>query len=54
MEYIIHYNMPGMTDIQGVARFFMLIKTSYGSDHKSCGCVKRGVKVMTDYLTDIH
>ncbi|MCH4201222.1 DNA adenine methylase, partial [Clostridium tyrobutyricum] len=48
------YNTRGMTDIQRAARFFILIKTSYGSDHRSYGCVKRNVNVMTRYLTDIQ
>ncbi|MFC0907039.1 DNA adenine methylase, partial [Clostridium sp. MT-14] len=34
--------------------FFMLIKTSYGSDHRSYGCVKKNVNVMIQYLTDIQ
>lgn len=44
----------GMTDIQRAARFFMLIKTSYGSDNRSYGCVKKDINVMTRYLTDIQ
>lgn len=53
-DFANQYNVRGMTDIQRAARFFMLIKTSYGSDHKSYGCAKRDINVMTDYLTDIH
>jgi len=48
------YNTRGMTDIQRAARFFMLIKTSYGSDYRSYGCVKRNINVMIKYLTDIQ
>ena len=47
-------NTRRMTDIQRAARFFILINTSYGSDHRSYGCVKRNVNVITQYLTDIQ
>lgn len=48
------YNVSGMTDIQKAARFFMLIKTSYGADRKTYGCVKKDITVMTEYLTAIE
>jgi DNA adenine methylase len=44
----------GMTDIQRAARFFMIVKTSYGSDARSYGCVKKDVSVMAQYLTKIQ
>lgn len=53
-DFASQYNTRGMTDIQRAARFFILIKTSYGSAHRSYGCVKRNVNVMTQYLTDIQ
>ncbi|WP_416044618.1 DNA adenine methylase [Clostridium tyrobutyricum] len=53
-DFASQYNTRGMTDIQRAARFFILIKTSYGSDHRSYGCVKRNVNTMTQYLTDIQ
>lgn len=53
-DFASQYNTRGMTDIQRAARFFMLIKTSYGSDHKSYGCIKRNVNAMVQYLTDIQ
>lgn len=43
-----------MTDIQRAARFFMLIKTSYGSDAKIYGCIKRDTSVMSEYLSRIQ
>jgi DNA adenine methylase len=52
-DFANQYNVSGMTDIQKAARFFMLIKTSYGADHRSYGCVKRDVNVAKEYLTDI-
>lgn len=48
------YSVIGMTDIQRAARFFMLIKTSYGADKKSYGCVKKDIGIMTMYLSDIE
>jgi DNA adenine methylase len=32
----------------------MLIRTSYGSDHKSYGCVKKDINVAIKYLTEIQ
>ncbi|MBZ9615275.1 DNA adenine methylase [Clostridium estertheticum] len=54
LEFRDQYSLNGSTDIQRAARFFMVIKTSYGSDCKSYGCVKRNISVMVDYLTDIQ
>ncbi|WP_027625515.1 DNA adenine methylase [Clostridium lundense] len=53
-DFASQYNVSGMTDIQRAARFFMIIKTSYGSDCRSYGCVKKDINVMIDYLTDIQ
>lgn len=48
------YNTRGMTDIQRAARFFMVIKTSYGADGRTFGCVKKDINVMCDYLIAIQ
>lgn len=48
------YNIRGMTDIQRAARFFMLLKTSYGSNGRSYGCIKKDISVMSEYLTQIE
>lgn len=48
------YNTRGMTDIQRAARFFMVIKTSYGSDIRTFGCVKKDINTMIDYLKAIQ
>lgn len=48
------YKTDGLTDIQRAARFFMLIKTSYGCDLRSYGCVKKNVNHMITYLADIQ
>lgn len=53
-DFKVQYNISGMTDIQRAARFFMLIKTSYGSDTRSYGCVKKNVNVMIQYLESIQ
>lgn len=53
-EFKEQYDTNGLTDIQRSARFFMLIKTSYGSNYKSFGCVKRDILTMIEYLTQIQ
>lgn len=53
-EFKESYNLHGMTDIQRAARFFMLIKTSYGADRHSYGCVKKDIYVMNEYLSAIE
>lgn len=53
-DFKTQYNVRGMTDIQRAARFFMLIKTSYGSDVRSYGCVKKDIHTMVLYLTKIQ
>ena len=44
----------GLTDIQRAARFFMLIKTSYGSKGNYFGCVKKNINTMADYLDSVQ
>lgn len=53
-DFVAQCYTKGMTDIQRAARFFMLIKTSYGTDCRSYGCVKKDINVMIKYLTDIQ
>ncbi len=48
------FEAKGLTDIQRAARFFMLLKTSYGSKGRSYGCIKKDINVAIDYLTDIQ
>lgn len=43
----------GLTDIQRAARFFLMIKISYGSDRRTFGCAKKNVIKMTDYLAKV-
>lgn len=48
------YNVRGMTDIQRAARFFLLLKTSYGSNQKDFGCIKKNIENMSEYLSRIN
>lgn len=48
------YINPSMTDIQRAARFFMVIKTSYGAKLNSYGCVKKDVSSTVKYLERIE
>lgn len=43
--------MRGMTDIQRAARFFIVIKESFGNDLKSFCCSNRDISKMIDYLS---
>lgn len=47
------FKAQGLTDIQRAARFFILIKISYGSDRHSFGCIKKNMAKMTDYLSQV-
>lgn len=47
-------DMRGMTDIQRAARFFLLIKMSYGSDAHSFGCAVRNLQSSIDYIAEIQ
>lgn len=45
-NYRSQMDTPGLTDIQRAARFFLLIKLSYGSNRRTFGCVKKDVLTM--------
>lgn len=47
-------NIENMTDIQRAARFFWMIKTSFGSKCGVFGCVKKDIFKMVDYLSAIE
>ncbi|MEQ8175701.1 MAG: DNA adenine methylase [Syntrophomonadaceae bacterium] len=53
-DYRAQMLMPGMTDIQKAARFFLLIRLSYGSNGHNYGCVKKDVLKMCDYLAQVQ
>ncbi len=44
----------GLTDIQRAARYFVLIKESYGSNARSYGCGKRNLQKPVDYFSAIR
>lgn len=44
----------GFTDIQRAARYFTLIKESYGSDVRSYGCSHRNMDDASKYLTQVR
>jgi len=54
IDFIEQYNVRGLTDIQRAARFFMIIKTSYGSDTRSFGCIKKDINNAIQYLSSIE
>lgn len=53
-DFLAQYKVRGMTDIQRAARYFMLIKTSYGTKLATYGCVKKNVETYVNYLEDIE
>lgn len=53
-DFKAQFLMKGLTDIQRASRFFMLLKTSYGSNGRSYGCIKKNISVVVEYLKDIE
>lgn len=45
--------VPGLTDIQRAAKFYILIKESFGSDIHSFGLVPKDMKKAREYLTAV-
>lgn len=45
---------PGLTDIQRAAKFFLLIRLSFGSDTRTFGCNMRNMGKMMGFLTVIE
>lgn len=43
----------GQTDIQRAARFFIVVRESFGNDMKSFCCNNRGITKMKDYLGEV-
>lgn len=48
------YNSRGLTDIQRAARFFFLIKFSYGAKMGVFGCTKRNIENLTVMFEEIQ
>lgn len=53
-DFMEQYQTRGMTDIQRAARFFMVIKCSFGAKLKCFGCVKRDIENMTKMFGTIQ
>jgi DNA adenine methylase len=53
-DYLAQNNTRGLTDIQRAARFFVIVKISYGSTIKTYGCCKKDMNAMIDYLDKVQ
>lgn len=53
-DYKAQMKVKGLTDIQRAAKYFTLIKTSYGADRRSYGCSRKNLIKIMDYLPSIH
>lgn len=53
-DFASQYTVTGLTDIQRAARFFMILKTSYGSTGRTFGCCKKNINNMIEYLDAIQ
>ena len=53
-EYISQINSKGLTDIQRAARYFYIIKLSYGSKGGCFGAIKKDVEKVKLYLQEIQ
>lgn len=47
-------DVRGLTDIQRAARYFYIIKVSFGSDHRSFGTNKRNLLTSIEYLHEVQ
>lgn len=52
MDFREQLSLRGLTDIQRAARFFLLVKLSYGSKRTSFGCVVKNMDGMIRYLSE--
>lgn len=52
-DYKEKYNLHGLTDIQRAARYFYVIKSSFGSDRKTFGTNKKNLANTIDYLPEV-
>lgn len=53
-EYMAQISDAGLTDIQRAARYFMLIKLSYGSKGTTYGAIGKNIENMKEYLLEIE
>lgn len=54
LDYLQQLNMRGLTDIQRAARYYYLIRASYGADHKTFGCNSKLLEKSIDRLPEIQ
>lgn len=53
-DFLEQQQMRGLTDIQRAARYFLIIKMSYGAKLTTFGCVKRNVENMMKMFEEIQ
>lgn len=53
-DYKEQLSVRGLTDIQRAARFFYLIKISFGSDHRTFATASKNIENTTEYLGKIQ
>lgn len=53
-DYKSQMDVRGLTDIQRAARYFYIIKASFGADRKTFGTNKKNLINSIEYMKDIH
>ena len=53
-NYKSQLNVDGLTDIQRAARYFIVIKTSFGGNREHFWCSKKNLFSGVEYFSDIH
>lgn len=53
-DYLAQLTMPGLTDIQRAARFFYIIKFSFGSDRRTFKTSPTHIAPATEYLSKVQ
>lgn len=53
-DYLEQLNTRGLTDIQRAARYFYIIRVSFGADRRTYGCNKKAINSVIDRLPDIQ
>lgn len=54
LDYHAQMNMRGLTDIQRAARYYYIIRISYGADRRTFGCNKKSLDNAIDRLPSIQ
>lgn len=53
-DFMEQLETPGLTDIQRAARYYYIIRASYGADRKSFVCTRRGLDNSLEHLPEIE